>query len=173
MLNQAVCSPLPHTHNAKPLEGFLQAVVHIRSRLRRALVHGSTCSSCFPGLRLVIKILWRFSVCESVIYYAPLFRCLCVLWLMLWPLSMTKLFSWDYHFIGLCTLYWLACQVRVTAADSGLCCVHVASFECELTPLFVEIVVTLCGSAFYFSVILLIYSNWGGGGGGGGGGPCP
>ena len=37
---------------------------------------------------------------------------------------------------SLCTLYLLACQVRVTAGDSGLCCcVHVASFECQLIPL--------------------------------------
>ena len=36
------------------------------------------------------------------------------------------------------TLYLLACQVRVTVGDSGLCCcVCVTSFERLLTPLFV------------------------------------
>ena len=34
-----------------------------------------------------------------------------------------------------CTLYLLACQVRVTVGDSGLCCVCVTSFERKLTPL--------------------------------------
>ena len=35
-----------------------------------------------------------------------------------------------------CTLYLLACQVRVTGGDSGLCCCAcVTSFERELTPL--------------------------------------
>ena len=37
---------------------------------------------------------------------------------------------------NLCTLYFLACHVRLTAGDSGLCyCVYVTSFECGLTPL--------------------------------------
>ena len=36
-------------------------------------------------------------------------------------------------------MYLLACQVGVTVGDSALCCyVHVMSFECELTPLFLD-----------------------------------
>ena len=35
------------------------------------------------------------------------------------------------HQCSLCTLYLLACQVRVTVGDSGLCyCVCVTAFEC-------------------------------------------
>ena len=38
-----------------------------------------------------------------------------------------------------CTLYLLACQVKVTAGDSGLCYyVCVTSFERKLAPLFVD-----------------------------------
>ena len=29
-----------------------------------------------------------------------------------------------------CSLYWHACQVRVTVGDSGLCCLCVRSFKC-------------------------------------------
>ena len=45
-----------------------------------------------------------------------------------------------YLWWSLCTLpRLLACQVRITAGDWGLCCwVHVTSFAHELTPLFVD-----------------------------------
>ena len=47
----------------------------------------------------------------------------------------------DVPLVELCTLYLLACQVRVTVGDSGLCCcVCVTSFECQLTPLCVDFV---------------------------------
>ena len=40
---------------------------------------------------------------------------------------------------SLCTLYLLACQVRVTVGDSGLCCVCLTSFErFSVTPLCVD-----------------------------------
>ena len=37
--------------------------------------------------------------------------------------------------------YLLTCQVRVTGADSGLCCVHVTSVQRQLTPLFSDSVI--------------------------------
>ena len=36
------------------------------------------------------------------------------------------------------TLYLHTCQVRVVVGNSGLCCACMTSFECQLTPLFVE-----------------------------------
>ena len=45
----------------------------------------------------------------------------------------------SYVWRSWCTLHLLACQVRVTVGDSGLCCcVCVTSCERWLTPLFVE-----------------------------------
>ena len=44
---------------------------------------------------------------------------------------------------SLCTLYLLACQVRVTVGHSGLCCVCVTSFKRELTPLCVDSLIYL------------------------------
>ena len=44
-----------------------------------------------------------------------------------------------------CTLYLLACQMRVTVRDSGVCCcVHLTSLERRLTPLYVELKVGCC-----------------------------
>ena len=48
-------------------------------------------------------------------------------------------------FVELCTWHLLACQVRVTAGDSGLCCVHATSVERKLTPF----------SFFYFLISCL------------------
>ena len=54
---------------------------------------------------------------------------------------------------NLCTLCLPACQVRVAVGDSGLCCcVSVTSFECYLTPLFVDSVQVLLAS-FCFRVL--------------------
>ena len=42
-----------------------------------------------------------------------------------------KLHQTMYLMWNLCTLYLLACQVKVTVGDSGLCCcVWLTSFEC-------------------------------------------
>ena len=45
----------------------------------------------------------------------------------------------DVPLVELCTLYWHACQVRVTVAELGLCCcVCVTSCERWLTPLCID-----------------------------------
>ena len=57
----------------------------------------------------------------------------------------------------LCTLYLLACHVRITVGVSGLCCcVCVTSFERELTPLCVDNTagVIITSSLFLFCLVL-------------------
>ena len=53
------------------------------------------------------------------------------LWWSLCPLYLPSSAEHErmYLWWSLCPLYLLACQVRVTAGNSGLCCVCVTSFE--------------------------------------------
>ena len=73
------------------------------------------------------------------------------------PKRCTGLYLWW----SLYTLYLLACQMRVTIGDSGLCCsVCVSSSEHYLTPLFVDTISTLTSNNFqlvlFATVVLTI-----------------
>ena len=71
-------------------------------------------SECTSGAVYVPCI----SECTSGAVYVPCISgCTCTLYFGM------------YFWWSLCTLYLLACQVRVTLGDSGLCCVCVASAE--------------------------------------------
>ena len=66
-----------------------------------------------------------------------------------------------YLWLSLCALYLHACQVRVTAGNSGLCCCTcVMYFECQLTPLCVDSAWALWASfSFRFVVFHSVFLN--------------
>ena len=61
--------------------------------------------------------------------------------------------------VCLCTLYLLACQVRVTVGDSGAsCCACVVSFERQLTPLCVDSI-NFCPCRVRHMFLLLLWRS--------------
>ena len=62
---------------------------------------------------------------------------------------------------GLCTLYLLACQVKLTVGDSGLCCCVccVTSFERQLAPLCVDSAGVLCAPVLFHVYYIIVTAH--------------